>query len=158
MVKTTPFTLLALSSLASWISLQSYGFQPLAFPKSLMCSDYGRHPCDRTRLLLAKKRTLSQVLVLAPALVRLRTTAVFHGLIAVAPLKARPRAGRRAGGRVFHGLIAVAPLKEAGLIAQANPPVSLPRPHRRGPIEVGPELVSIPPGTQSSTASSPWPH
>ncbi len=61
---------------------------------------------------------------------------VFHGFIAVAPLKHADRARKDMILAVFHGFIAVAPLKlERQRCSSARP--SLPRLHRRGPIEAG---------------------
>ena len=107
---------------------------------------------------------------------------LFHGFIAVAPLKRRGPQLRRAVLRLFHGFIAVAPLKHLesritshiprlfhGFIAVAplkrlrgplrvSRPTALPRLHRRGPIEASPTVAGTLTVTASSTASSPWPH
>ena len=85
---------------------------------------------------------------------------LFHGFIAVAPLKRRCSAQLLdAVACVFHGFIAVAPLKQLATCMSRSSSRALPRLHRRGPIEadvaLGRSASTI---DRSSTASSPWPH
>ena len=62
--------------------------------------------------------------------------ALFHGFIAVAPLKPDRLTRRsRDGRRLFHGFIAVAPLKPRCVSDRHARLIALPRLHRRGPIE-----------------------
>ena len=58
---------------------------------------------------------------------------LFHGFIAVAPLKLGESLAEQEQSGLFHGFIAVAPLKLDGVGDRVH-------------------------GTLSSTASSPWPH
>src|SRR5208282_587498 len=99
------------------------------------------------------------------------------------PIEARPRSRlSRKTIRLFHGFIAVAPLKLRGDLDAEDGLAPLPRLHRRGPIEApyalwflaywqplprlhrrGPieaSAVALGPVVvyDSSTASSPWPH
>jgi len=108
---------------------------------------------------------------------------LFHGFIAVAPLKQDfrdldgpvldplPRLHRRgpieATGlwlasrpwlRLFHGFIAVAPLKLYFIPHSSERSSPLPRLHRRGPIEAINWYADAIAMAGSSTASSPWPH
>ena len=63
---------------------------------------------------------------------------LFHGFIAVAPLKPTCRAIDTPPAVLFHGFIAVAPLKRVAATGSAVcGPTPLPRLHRRGPIEAG---------------------
>jgi len=59
---------------------------------------------------------------------------------------------------VFHGFIAVAPLKREQEWKFNRSSGSLPRLHRRGPIEATTNPAVAAGLRQSSTASSPWPH
>jgi len=63
---------------------------------------------------------------------------LFHGFIAVAPLKRMGVRGRGEPSLLFHGFIAVAPLKPTKPRKEDIPPAPLPRLHRRGPIEAVP--------------------
>ncbi len=60
---------------------------------------------------------------------------VFHGLIAVAPLKPGRENKHNSPLAVFHGLIAVAPLKQLLFFFFAPALGCFPRPNSRGPIE-----------------------
>jgi|SRR5208337_448707 len=60
---------------------------------------------------------------------------LFHGFIAVAPLKQIWSTRRSSTPMSFHGFIAVAPLKQDRVERRPFDPEPLPRLHRRGPIE-----------------------
>ena len=62
---------------------------------------------------------------------------LFHGFIAVAPLKLSDCCGHAKPGTLFHGFIAVAPLKLCWGRPDYRSELTLPRLHRRGPIEAG---------------------
>ncbi len=59
---------------------------------------------------------------------------------------------------LFHGFIAVAPLKLFWRGGLAGREEALPRLHRRGPIEAYWRETFTGAVRNSSTASSPWPH
>jgi len=59
---------------------------------------------------------------------------------------------------LFHGFIAVAPLKPYFGWKNRAAALALPRLHRRGPIEACPGVLAFRYRPCSSTASSPWPH
>jgi len=87
-----------------------------------------------------------------------RPTCLFHGFIAVAPLKLFLRSPTSSLRPLFHGFIAVAPLKRFWCRQGHGSPHTLPRLHRRGPIEASPVRTISTVSGASSTASSPWPH
>ncbi len=58
----------------------------------------------------------------------------------------------------LHGFIAVAQLKRWPHLLDAQPCVTSPRLHRRGPIEAVALLCRACSAWQVSTASSPWPN
>jgi len=61
---------------------------------------------------------------------------LFHGFIAVAPLKvSHTNLILFLAGSLFHGFIAVAPLKATDPLTFLGLGPTLPRLHRRGPIE-----------------------
>src|SRR5262245_11917947 len=60
---------------------------------------------------------------------------VFHGVLAVAPLKRRRQGLGLLLAHVFHGVLAVAPLKPLRVVLILGFPRRLPRRPRRGPIE-----------------------
>ena len=64
-----------------------------------------------------------------------RSDDLFHGFIAVAPLKPPKCQGATRPRGLFHGFIAVAPLKLPSSDLLRAWPAALPRLHRRGPIE-----------------------
>ena len=83
---------------------------------------------------------------------------LFHGSIAVAPLKLEGAEKKLDEAGLFHGSIAVAPLKREWNRLVWRVPIALPRLHRRGPIEATPGDLPLARPWPSSTAPSPWPH
>ncbi len=97
--------------------------------------------------------------VLSPLLQTVRRAGPLPRLHRRGPIEAVPAAVNSAfAAGLFHGSIAVAPLKPPMKRWTRLWPATLPRLHRRGPIEAAITTLTSWCGTTSSTAPSPWPH
>ena len=137
---------LTLIPVGSSSSLLFHGFIAVAPLKSdSIPKEWSDHRASST----AHRRGPIEVRILT-ALIRAKAKLLFHGFIAVAPLKYACLFRDSKDSPLFHGFIAVAPLKLRCRLLPIVVEASLPRLHRRGPIEVAmfavkpPELPPLP--------------